>query len=142
MLVVGVILFKAFSSTPPPALTTSCTQPALALSTATQKQHDTVRWSATGPPRITFELTIGVQRIDIGPGGTFVFVPDSGPGQTREQRASAQTKMPTSCKTSGAFGVQVPPGKYTVRVFQLSGPVTNPTVTEIASAPLAVTPDH
>jgi hypothetical protein len=123
-------------------LTTSCTQPALALSTATQKQHDTVRWSATGPAGITFELTIGVHQINIGAGGRFIFVPDSGPGQTREQRASGQVKMPSSCKTSGTFGVQVPPGKYTVRAFQLSGPVTDPTVTEIASAPLSVTADH
>lgn len=101
-----------------------------------------MRWSATGPAGITFELTVGVKRIDIGPGGKFLFVPDAGPGQTREQRASLQTKMPASCKTSGAFGVQVPPGAYTVRVFQLSGPVTAPTVSEIASARLTVTPDH
>jgi hypothetical protein len=137
-----VILLRAFSSSPPPALTTSCTQPALALSTTTQKEHDPVRWSATGPAGITFELTIGVHRINVGPGGKFIFVPDSGPGQTREQRASGQLKMPANCKTSGSFGIQVPPGKYTVRAFQLSGPVTEPTIAEIASAPLSVTPDH
>lgn len=142
LLVLAVIMLREFSNTPPPALKTSCTQPALALSTATQKQHDTVRWSATGPPGITFELTIGVHQIDLGPGGEFIFVPDSGPGQTREQRASAQLSMPKSCKRSGAFGVQVPPGKYTVRAFQLSGPVTAPMVSEIASAALTVTPDH
>lgn len=138
VLVVGLILFRAFSSTPPPALTTSCTKPALALSTATQKQHDSVRWSATGPAHTVFELTIGVQQIDIGPGGKFIFVPDVGPGQTREQRASGQVTMPSSCKTSGTFGAQVPPGHYTVRMFQLSGPVTDPRVSEIASAPLTV----
>jgi hypothetical protein len=142
VLVLGVIVFKAFSSSPPPALTTSCTQAALALSTSSQKQHDTVRWSATGPAGITFELTIGVKRIDIGTGGKFLFVPDSGPGQGREQRVSVQTTMPGSCKTSGAFGVQVPPGSYTVRMFRLSGPVTAPTVTEAGSAPLTVTADH
>lgn len=142
VLVLGVILFKAFSSTPPPALTTSCTKPALALSTASQKQHDSVRWSATGPAHTVFELTIGVRRIDIGPGGKFVFVPDAGPGQTREQRASGQVTMPGSCKTSGTFGVQVPPGSYTVRVWQLSGPVTDPQVSEVASASLVVTADH
>jgi len=135
-------MFRAFSSTPPPALPTSCTTPALVLSTATQKEHDTVRWSATGPAGITFELTIGVQQINIGPGGKFEFVPEAGPGQTREQRASGQLTMPKGCKTSGAFGVQVPPGNYTVRAFQLSGPVTAPRVSEIASQPLAVTADR
>lgn len=141
-LILGIILLRAFSNSPPPALKTSCTQPALALSTATQKQHDTVRWSATGPAGIVFELTIGVHQINIGPGGKFEFVPDAGPGQTREQRVSTQITMPRSCRTSGSFGVQVPPGKYTVRAFQLSGPVTAPLVSEIASRPLAVTPDH
>ena len=142
LIVLGIILLRAFSTSPPPKLATSCTQPAMVLSTATQKQHDSVRWSATGPAGITFELTIGVHQIDVGPGGKFVFVPDFGPGQTREQRASAQLTMPSTCKTSGSFGAQVPPGKYTVRIFQLSGPVTAPTVNEIASAPLTVTPDH
>jgi hypothetical protein len=137
--VLGIVLVRAFSSSPPPALTTSCTQPALALSTASQKQHDTVRWSATGPAGTTFELTLGVRRIDIAPGGQFVFVPESGPGKTREQRVSPQIRMPRSCKTSGTFGVQVPPGRYSVKMFGLSGPVTSPTVTELASQPLTVT---
>jgi hypothetical protein len=91
---------------------------------------------------MTFELTIGVHQINIGPGGRFVFVPDAGPGQTREQRASAQVVMPKSCKTSGAFGVQVPPGGYTVRMFRLSGPLTSPTVVEVASTRLTVTASH
>lgn len=142
LLVLAVILVRAFSSSPPPKLTTSCTQPAIALSTATQKQHHTVRWSATGPGGSTFELTLGVSRVDVAPGGQFVFVPETGGGQQTEQRAGHQQKMPQSCKTSGAFGVLVPPGHYTVRMFQLSGPVTSPTVTEVASAPLTVTPQH
>ena len=135
-------MLRAFTNSPPPKLATSCSTPAMVLSPVTQKAHDTVRWTATGPPGITFELTVGVHQIDVGPGGKFVFVPDSGPGQSREQRASGQLKMPGNCKTSGSFGVQVPPGKYTARIYQLSGPVTAPTVTEIASAALTVTPDH
>jgi hypothetical protein len=139
LLVLGIILFRAFSSSPPPALKTSCTHPAIALSTASQKQHHTVRWSVTGPAESTFELTLGVRRVDVDPGGKLVFVPDPGGNQRTEQRAGRQRTMPKGCKASGAFGVLVPPGSYTVRMFQLSGPVTTPTVTEVASAPLTVT---
>ena len=135
----AIILFRAFSASPPPALKTSCTQPGIALSTSSQKEHHTVRWSVTGPPGSTFELTLGVSRVDVGPGGKLVFVPEAGGDQTTEQRAGRQQTMPRSCKTSGAFGILVPPGDYTVRMFQLSGPVTAPTVTEVASAPLTVT---
>jgi len=142
LLILGIILFRAFSASPPPALKTSCTTPAMALSTTTQRQHHTVRWSVTGPGSMVFELTLGVSRVDVGPGGKFVFVPEAGGGQKSEQRAGHQQTMPKSCKASGAFGVLVPPGKYTVRMFQLSGPVTSPTVTEVASAALTVTPAH
>jgi len=140
--VLAVILVRSFATNPPPKLKTSCTQPAIALSTATQKQHHTVRWSVTGPAKSVFELTLGVSRVDVDPGGQFVFVPEAGGSQKTEQRAGHQQTMPNSCKRSGAFGVLVPPGKYTVRMFQLSGPVTSPTVTEVASAPLTVTPQH
>jgi len=142
LLVLAIILVRAFSSSPPPALTTSCTQPAIALSTASQKEHHTVRWSVTGPGSMVFELTLGVSRVDVGPGGRLVFVPEAGGSQKTEQRAGHQQTMPKSCKASGAFGVLVPPGKYTVRMFQLSGPVTAPTVTEAASASLTVTAAH
>ena len=98
-----------------------------------------MRWSVTGPAGSTFELTLGVSRVDVGPGGKLVFVPEAGGDQKTEQRAGHQQTMPRSCKTSGAFGILVPPGAYTVRMFQLSGPVTTPTVTEVASAPLTVT---
>jgi hypothetical protein len=137
--VLGIILFRAFASSPPPALTTSCAHPAIALSTSSQKQHHTVRWSVTGPPSSTFELTLGVNHVDVDPGGQLVFVPEPGGSQRTEQRAGRQQTMPKGCKTSGAFGILVPPGSYTVRMFQLSGPVTAPTVTEVASAPLTVT---
>jgi hypothetical protein len=139
LIVLAIILFRAFSASPPPALKTSCTQPAIALSTSSQKQHHTVRWSVTGPARSTFELTLGVSRVDVGPGGKLVFVPDPGRDQKAEQRAGRQQTMPKGCKTSGAFGILVPPGSYTVRMFQLSGPVTAPTVSEVASEPLTVT---
>jgi hypothetical protein len=142
LLVLAVILVRAFFSSPPPKLTTSCTQPAIALSTSSQKQHHTVRWSVTGPGGSVFELTLGVSRVDVAAGGRLVFVPEAGGSQKTEQRAGHQQTMPKSCKTSGAFGVLVPPGRYTVRMFQLSGPVTAPTVTEVASAPLTVTPQH
>ena len=138
----AIIVIKGMGDAKPPPLTTSCATPAIALSTATQKQHHTVRWSVTGPAKSVFELTLGVSRVDVDPGGQFVFVPEEGGSQKTEQRAGHQQTMPKSCKTSGAFGVLVPPGHYTVRMFQLSGPVTSPTVSEVASAPLTVTPQH
>src|SRR4051794_9121395 len=135
-------MVRAFSTSPPPELTTSCTTPAIALSTTTQRQHHTVRWSVTGPGGSIFELTLGVSRVDVASGGRLVFVPENGGDQKTEQRAGHQQTMPKSCKASGAFGVLVPPGKYTVRMFRLSGPVTAPTVTAVASAPLTVTAGH
>jgi hypothetical protein len=142
LLVLAIILLRAFSASPPPDLKTSCTQPAIALSTTTQQQHHTVRWSVTGPGRMIFELTLGVSRVDVGAGGRLIFVPEAGGTQKTEQRAGHQQTMPAGCKASGAFGVLVPPGSYTVRMFQLSGPVTAPAVTEVASASLKVTAAH
>ena len=135
----AVVMLRAFSADSPPKIRTSCTAPALALSDASQKQHSTVRWSATGPAGTVFELTIGVSRVEVAAGGRLVFVPDPGRTKAPQQRASAQTTRPKSCHISGRFGVLVPPGAYTVRAFKLSGPVTSPTVEQIATAPLTVT---
>jgi hypothetical protein len=139
LVVLAVVLIRAFSGGTPPRLRTSCTHPAVALSKVTQRQHGAVQWSATGPAKTVFELTIGVTSVTVGAGGHLVFVPDDGRTTAQEQRASRQTTMPGSCKTNGSFGILVPPGAYTVRMFSLSGPVTSPTIRELATAPLTVT---
>jgi hypothetical protein len=138
VVVVVIILHAAQGSTPPP-LATSCTTPAIALSTASTKEHHPVRWSATGPSSMRFVLTLGVARLDPGAPGRFTPVPDPGLTLKQTQQASLEQTMPKGCKASSTFGVVVPPGSYTVRMFRLTGPRTARVATEVASAHLTVT---
>ncbi|HET7530289.1 MAG TPA: hypothetical protein VFJ98_04950 [Mycobacteriales bacterium] len=143
LFVLAIVMLRAFSvDHSPPQLRTSCTHPAVALSVASQQQHSPVQWSATGPAGMVFELTLGVSAAHVRPDGTIEFVPDPGRNKTTTERASQQKTMPKSCKTHGTFGVLVPPGAYTVRMFRLTGPVSAPSVEQVATAPLAVTPDR
>ncbi|MDQ1704976.1 MAG: hypothetical protein QOF18_1342, partial [Frankiaceae bacterium] len=57
--IITIIFIRATAGSSPPPLTKSCTTPAFALSTYDSPVHKTVQWSATGPPGMHFELTIG-----------------------------------------------------------------------------------
>ena len=138
VVVLVAIIVHASQGTPPPALRTSCTTPAVALSDRSVKQHHPVQWSATGPAGMRFLLALGVDHIRVEANGTFTAVPV--PGLVRGEQASHELVMPKGCKTNDVFGVTVPPGSYTLKMFRLSRPGAAASATEAASAPLKVTP--
>jgi hypothetical protein len=103
--------------TGPPPLKADCGRPSFALSTHDVGYHSTtvVRWSAAGPPGQRFFLAIGAQRIDVAPNRVQA-VPQ--PGQ-RSQLASDIHTWGTTCLDHGNFGVALPPGSYTIALYEL-----------------------
>jgi hypothetical protein len=137
--IITIIFIRATAGSSPPPLTKSCTTPAFALSTYDSPVHKTVQWSATGPPGMHFELTIGVSHFDVAPDGTLVTVPDPGLVTKDVQAASAKLTMGNSCKAHNTFGIVVPARTYSVRMFTLTGTPSNPTATVVAEKTLKVT---
>src|SRR4051794_36554383 len=139
-LVLAVILIKAMSSASgPPSLATSCTTPAFALSTYSTPSHHVIQWSATGPANQAFALAIGVDHFTPAPDGHLAPVPDAGVG-ARDTRTTAPQRMGKDCTDHGAFGVVMPTGSYTVRLFSIDGDGTDATVTPVVEKTLKVIP--
>ena len=138
VILVTVIIIVASQGGSPPALRTSCTTPAFALSTYNTPDHHAVQWSVTGPKGMLYQLTVGVRGFT-SRDDALVVIPDSGLTQKQTQAASPQLTMPNNCRNSGTFGVIVPPGKYQVRLFRLTGTKQQPSATEVAVRTLVVT---
>jgi hypothetical protein len=139
LLVLGVILFRALDTGGPaaPPLAKSCTTAAFALSAAQLKQHQVVRYSVTGRPGSTLELTVGVAGFAVT-GSRLEPRAEAGHGPHAMQAASPQLRLGSSCRASGQFGVIVPPGRYGVRLYSLSGPRSAPVATVVAEQPVTV----
>ena len=138
VVVAGVLLFTGHGP-PPPALETSCTTPAFALSTYNTPAHKTVGWSVTGPAGSRFALAIGVARFTTGTDGRLSPVPDPGVA-VRSMRSTPPTTIDRDCKAHGDFGVALPAGTYSVRLFIINVSDTKPTrMEQVAEKKLVVT---
>ena len=134
------VILHAGQSSPPPALATSCTTPAFALSTYSTDSHKTIRWAVTGPRGSRFALAIGVARFTTGSDGRLSPVPDPGLDAT-EMRSTPPTTVGGDCKADGTFGVVLPPGTYAVRLFRISVTDSTPAhLDQVAEKQLTITP--
>jgi hypothetical protein len=139
-IVLGVVIVQATTNgSSPPALRTSCTTPAFALSTYSAQQHKAVRWAMTGKPGVVYQLAVGVDRFDAAPNGRLTPVPPSRAVDGHAQLASPQVKMDADCKADGTFGVLIEPGRYTAALFAFTGTRASPTSTRVATRTFTVT---
>jgi hypothetical protein len=81
---------------------------------------------------------VGVRRYDVT-SDRLVPVPDPGLTNRQTQPASSRIRIGSSCLASGVFGVLVPPGSYTVRLFRVTGSGTAQSLTAVARTSLRVT---
>jgi hypothetical protein len=133
------VILHAGQKSPPPKLATNCTTPAFALSTYTTASHKTIRWSVTGPARARFALAIGVARFTTGSDGRLVPVPDPGL-DTTQMRSTPPTEIGDDCKADGTFGVVLPAGTYSVRLFTITVSDTTPAhMQQVAEKQLTIT---
>lgn len=113
--VIGFIILRAFSGSSPPALRTSCTTPAFALSTYSTTAHHAIQWSATGPRQDRFALTVGAAGLR-SDGGRLTPVPESGLRAAQVLVAGPES-FGGGCTAHGSFGVTLPVRSYSVRMF-------------------------
>lgn len=114
--IVTILLIKAMSSSTPPALETSCTAPAFALSSYTLTGHQELRWSATGPSGTRFALAIGAIGLRPTPSGALQPIPAPGV-DADDVRVSPSVQIADDCTQHGALGVILPAGKYQAGMF-------------------------
>lgn len=115
-IILAAILLRSLATTAPtpPALATSCTTPAFALSSYDVEQRTSVQWSMTGPAGAGFVLVVV-------PRGETPAIPQTAtPGRDR-QFAAASTQMSSRCTAHGSFRPVVDPGRYTVAMLPASG---------------------
>jgi hypothetical protein len=131
--IVLVIVIKVMSGGPaPPPLKTSCTTPAFALSTYQAQRNHVVQWAATGPPSMTFTITIGVADYTRAASGRLTPVPEPAVG-VHEMRSTLPQQFGSDCKAHGAFGLSVDPGRYPVRMFSFTGATPHTTAAQVAA---------
>lgn len=130
--VVGLLVIVILGSTvrysansKPPPLEPDCTTSRLALSSVEIPRGGALRYSVVGPERDVV-LAIGAARL----GPDLVAEPLPGAVETQVVR---EPKPLEGCKSTGALGVQVPPGDHTVSVFPAEGGAP------LTSRPLTVT---
>jgi hypothetical protein len=139
IIVLGAIIVRVDLNNRAPSLTTSCTTPALALSSTSPHVGSTVRWSATGPANANFVITLGITALTRGSiPGHLRGVPEPGHTGPTTEEAVPTTALSKQCKASGSFSVTVPAGHYTVRMFRLQGSGAHVSGTSVASKVLAV----
>jgi hypothetical protein len=139
VLIVAVLIHNNHTNHAP-ALATSCTTPAMALSTTSAHQGSNVRWSATGPAGTPLLITIGVASLKAGAKpGQISPVPEPGGRLATTEIAVRPGPLPSSCASHGEFSVGVPKGRYTVRLFRLTNAGTAAvTATSVAAKSLTV----
>jgi hypothetical protein len=96
----------------PPDLTTSCTVPALALSTPTIRIGGPLRYTTVGP---TDRIVVAIDATKVAADGTATPLA----GHTETQVIPQQQL--TDCRVSGILGVQVQPGEHVIGVFPAAG---------------------
>jgi hypothetical protein len=138
--IIAVAILKAGRGTPPPALATNCTTPALALSVTSIPKGGSVAWSGTGPPHQQVVLAVGVQGFTVGTSLKLLHaIPDPGLRQDEVQQASVLVPFNTGCRAHGSFRALVPRGTYNVRLFRVNGAGSSLSTTAVATKCLTVT---
>jgi hypothetical protein len=138
--IIAVAIGKAGHGTPPPALATNCTTPALALSVASVPKGGSVAWSGTGPPHQQVVLAIGVKGFTVGTSLKLLnAIPDPGLRQDEVQQASVLVPFNSGCRAHGSFRALVPRGTYNVRLFRVNGAGSTLSTTAVATKRLTVT---
>ncbi len=94
-----------------PRLATSCTGPALAVSSSSAPANSVVRFSVTGPATASYALAIDATRLDPPPSGAGMPVAVGG-------RLLATASGLRGCKGAGRFRVAVPPGEHRLVLFR------------------------
>jgi hypothetical protein len=139
-IIIAIAIRSALNSSGAPALTTSCTTPAFALSTTHTHQGATIHWAATGPAKTKFLMTIGVGALKPGAQpGQLSPVPDPGVNIHDTELVVLAHQLPSGCKTTGLFSVDVPAGTYNVRMFTLGGTGAAVAGTIVATKQMQVT---
>jgi hypothetical protein len=139
MIVLVVVLFRATQSHGPPSIRTSCSKPSFVLSTTHTVQRKVVQWTATGPPGMRYQLTLGASgfvRVD----GNLKATPDYGVTKDQMQAASQEMSMDGDCKQSGRFAPFRGSGTFNVRMFRFGGTTSLPTATNVDTVELKVDP--
>jgi hypothetical protein len=138
VLVIAALIHNGLDSRAP-TLATSCTTPAMALSTTSTHKGSIVRWSTTGPANLHFVIFIGTARLVPGAQpGQLHPVPDPGGTAATTQGVALGTTLSAKCTAHGAFSVGVPAGRYSVRMFGLTGRGARVAATVVATKPLSV----
>jgi len=131
-LIVAVVLVGTRQAEPP-ALTASCTTPALRLAVGSARQGRQISWSATGPAgRYVLAVDAAALRVSGGTPAVAREAAGTGPAATLASSAFAMT----GCRASGRFGLALPEGAHTVRLFRLETATARP----VAASALTVTP--
>jgi len=139
MIVLVVILVRATQSNGPPSIRTSCSTPSFVLSTTHTVERKVVQWSATGPPGMRYQLTLGASGF-VRLHGKLKATPDYGLTKDQMQAASQEMSMDGDCKQSGRFAPFRGSGTFNVRMFTFGGTDTKPTATDVYSVALTVDP--
>jgi hypothetical protein len=139
MIILVVILIRFTQSHGPPSIRTSCTKPSFVLSTTHTVQRKVVQWSATGPPGMRYQLTLGASGF-VRIGGQLRATPDYGLTKDQMQAASQEMTMDGDCKQSGRFAPFRGTGTFNVRMFRFGGTEALPSATAVDTGELTVDP--
>jgi hypothetical protein len=138
VLVFAALIHNGLSNHPP-KLATSCTTPAMVLSTSSTHKGSLVRWSTTGPANAHFVIFIGTAALVPGAKpGQLHPVPDPGGNPGTTEGAALNAVLSAKCTAHGEFSVGVPPGDYNVRMFTLTGSGATVAGTVVATKTLTV----
>ena len=108
------------------------------LSASKTGRHHEIDYSVTGPPGMRYLMFVGVSGF-VSANNELVPTPDPGLSKEQIQAASERQTMDGDCLQSGRFGVLVPVGTYSVRLFQLQGPSGQVEPVAVATHQLVVT---
>ena len=119
-----IVAGAALRDTQAPPLQRSCTQPAVELSTDSVRLYGPVTWSATGPDG-EYVLTLNATAVSRAGAGRVTVTEAAG-----EHSWAGPVFRITNCTATGRFGVTLPPGEYTLRMFRLDPSGAEPVVTQ------------
>lgn len=101
-----------------PSLATSCTTPAIKLSSTSAKAGSNITWSATGPAG-RYVLTVDAPAVRVA--GGQVAVDTSAAGSGKSATLAGQPFSMSGCTATGRFAFALPRGDHTLRMFRLDG---------------------
>ncbi|MBV9292280.1 MAG: hypothetical protein JO222_07515 [Frankiales bacterium] len=136
VVVIAIVLLRAGQGPSYPAIAKNCTTPSFVMSTSKTPAHRLVQWTATGPAKLRFVLGVGVSGY-VRSGSHFAPIPDAGVRRLDALTSAPQT-MGKGCVSHGQFSL-ITPGTFNVRMFEITGPQSSETVTQVATRQITVT---